>query len=177
MSIEVFRLLAAACDTWMRGCDEEEELACAAALLEGVLEGSRKRRRAADGAHDVFEELLARCGKWLREESGDEVQAEHWRRLVWEQFRIRIIDDAGLETRLDECRDWVLRGSDVQEMGRVLERLGYWMDELIQEVGRREAEEERSWTEPERGTYREPPMVDDPSWGSSQPVAPPYDDE
>ena len=60
-------------------------------------------------------------------------------------------------------------------MGRVLERLGYWVDELSQEVKRREAEEERSWTEPERGTYREPPMMDDPSWGPSEPVVPPYD--
>ena len=113
MSIEVFQSLAAACETWMRGCDEEEELAAAAVLLEGVLEGWRKRRRAADGAHDVFEELLARCEKWLREESEDEVQAEHWRGRVWEQFRLGIIDDVGLETRLDECRDWVFRGSSV----------------------------------------------------------------
>ena len=144
MSIEIFQSLAAACETWMKGCDEKEDLASAAALLEGVLEGSRKRRRAADGAYDVFEELLARCGKWLREESEDEVQAEHWRRLVWERFRMGIIDDVGLETRLDECRDWMFRGSDVQEMGRVFERLGYWLEELGQEFERRQAEEERA---------------------------------
>ena len=177
MSIEIFQSLAAACETWMNGCDEKEDLASAAVLLEGVHEGSRKRRRAADGAHDVFEELLARCEKWLREESEDEVQAEHWRRLMWERFRMGIIDDVGLETRLDECRDWMFRGSDVQEMGRVLERLGYWLEELGQEFERREAEEERAWTPPEPGTYREPPVMHDPSWGPSEPVAPSHDEE
>ena len=178
MSIEVFQSLAAACETWMRGCDENEDLARATTLLEGVLEGSRKRRRAVDGgAYDVFEGLLARCEQWLREENLDEVQAEHWRRLVWERFRMGIIDDVGLETRLGECRDWMFRGDDLQHMGIVLERLGYWFEELGQEFERRQAEEERAWTPPERGTYREPPIVHAPSWGPSEPVAPPYDEE
>ena len=175
MSIDSLSGLLRACRTWIRRCDDHPELQEAREGFEEIAEQARTRLWIQPREIGAFEELVKACEAWIEGQEDPGVKSGAML-LAQAKSQASVVDYPTLHARLGECEEW-LKELDLDEAEVAFEALCYWVNEVGERVEKRRREFAASWEPPEEGTYQEPPIPYDPSWGSSSPTDPEYDEQ